>query len=151
MEASKRHQNMLGENPNSQLLILTDVVYPRLQVTFKGEDADRPALEIDVDSFIGVKRFKAKGKRITTFDVDTIEELEPTRFPEPELEPVNEPEDDNSQEPEADLESEDTANTQAEDTDGNDETPTPHESADEPENNNNKKNDGNAVQTTLDF
>ena len=151
MEASKRHQNMLGENPNSQLLILTDVVYPRLQVTFKGEDADRPALEIDVDSFIGVKRFKAKGKRITTFDVDTIEELEPTRFPEPELEPVNEPEDDNSQEPEADLESEDTANTQAEDTDGNDETPTPQESADEPENNNNKKNDGNAVQTTLDF
>lgn len=151
MEASKRHQNMLGENPNSQLLILTDVVYPRLQVTFKGEDADRPALEIDVDSFIGVKRFKAKGKRITTFDVDTIEELEPTRFPEPEPEPVKEPEDDNSQEPEADLESEDTANTQAEDTDGNDETPTPHESADEQENNNNKKNDGNAVQTTLDF
>ena len=151
MEASKRHQNMLGENPNSQLLILTDVVYPRLQVTFKGEDADRPALEIDVDSFIGVKRFKAKGKRITTFDVDTIEELEPTRFPEPEPEPVNEPEDDNSQEPEADLETEDTANTQAEDTDGNDETPTPQESADEPENNNNKKNDGNAVQTTLDF
>ena len=151
MEASKRHQNMLGENPNSQLLILTDVVYPRLQVTFKGEDADRPALEIDVDSFIGVKRFKAKGKRITTFDVDTIEELEPTRFPEPEPEPVNEPEDDNSQEPEADLETEDTANTQAEVTDGNDETPTPQESADEPENNNNKKNDGNAVQTTLDF
>ncbi|MDY6408238.1 MAG: DNA gyrase/topoisomerase IV subunit A [Prevotella sp.] len=151
MEASKRHQNMLGENPNSQLLILTDVVYPRLQVTFKGEDADRPALEIDVDSFIGVKRFKAKGKRITTFDVDTIEELEPTRFPEPEPEPVNEPEDDNSQEPEADLESEDTANTQAEDTDGNDETPTPQESVDELENNNNKKNDGNAVQTTLDF
>ncbi len=151
MEASKRHQNMLGENPNSQLLILTDVVYPRLQVTFKGEDADRPALEIDVDSFIGVKRFKAKGKRITTFDVDTIEEMEPTRFPEPEPEPVNEPEDDNSQEPEDDLETEDTANTQAEDTDGNDETPTPQESADEPENNNNKKNDGNAVQTTLDF
>ena len=151
MEASKRHQNMLGENPNSQLLILTDVVYPRLQVTFKGEDADRPALEIDVDSFIGVKRFKAKGKRITTFDVDTIEELEPTRFPEPEPEPVNEPEDDNSQEPEDDLETEDTANTQAEDTDGNDETPTPQESADEQENNNNKKNDGNAVQTTLDF
>lgn len=151
MEASKRHQNMLGENPNSQLLILTDVVYPRLQVTFKGEDADRPALEIDVDSFIGVKRFKAKGKRITTFDVDTIEELEPTRFPEPEPEPVNEPEDDNSQEPEADLKTEVTANTQAEDTDGNDETPMPHKSDDEPENNNNKKNDGNAVQTTLDF
>jgi topoisomerase-4 subunit A len=30
-----------------------------------------------------VKSFKAKGKRITTFSVERIEELEPTRFPEP--------------------------------------------------------------------
>jgi len=41
-------------------------------------------LEIDVEQFISVKGFKAKGKRITTFEVENIEELEPTRFPEPE-------------------------------------------------------------------
>ena len=31
-----------------------------------------------------MKGFKAKGKRLTTWTVDKIEELEPTRFPEEE-------------------------------------------------------------------
>lgn len=82
MEAIKKHQNYLGDNVNSKPILLTDVVYPRLQVTFGGVDAVRPALEIDVDSFIAVKGFKAKGKRISTFNIAKIEELEPTRFPE---------------------------------------------------------------------
>ena len=82
MEAIKKHQNYLGDNVNSKPILLTDVVYPRLQVTFGGVDVVRPALEIDVDSFIAVKGFKAKGKRISTFNIDKIEELEPTRFPE---------------------------------------------------------------------
>ena len=82
MEAIKKHQNYLGDNVNSKPILLTDVIYPRLQVTFGGVDAVRPALEIDVDSFIAVKGFKAKGKRISTFNIDKIEELEPTRFPE---------------------------------------------------------------------
>ena len=83
MEASKKKQNYIGENPDSKLVFLTDVAYPRLLVTFGGNDATRPAQEIDVEEFIAVKGFKAKGKRITTWEVDKIEELEPTRFPEP--------------------------------------------------------------------
>ena len=83
MEATKKKQNYIGENPDSKLVFLTDVVYPRLLVTFGGNDATRPAQEIDVEEFIAVKGFKAKGKRITTWEVDKIEELEPTRFPEP--------------------------------------------------------------------
>lgn len=83
MEATKKKQNYIGENPDSQLVFLTDVAYPRLLVTFGGNDATRPAQEIDVEEFIAVKGFKAKGKRITTWEVDKIEELEPTRFPEP--------------------------------------------------------------------
>ena len=38
------------------------------------------------DSFIGVKSFKAKGKRISTYNIAEIKELEPTRFPEPPAE-----------------------------------------------------------------
>ena len=34
--------------------------------------------------FVGVKSYKAKGKRLTTYAVECIEELEPTRMPEPE-------------------------------------------------------------------
>jgi topoisomerase-4 subunit A len=86
MEASKRHQNYLGENPGNKLIILTEQVYPRIKVTFGGNDAFRDPMEIDVDEFIAVKGFKAKGKRISTWEIASIEELEPLRFPESETE-----------------------------------------------------------------
>ena len=82
MEATKRHQNYLGENAENKLVLLSDVFYPRLKVTFAGHDSFRDTIEIDVDEFIGVKGFKANGKRISTYQIGTIEELEPTRFPE---------------------------------------------------------------------
>lgn len=82
--AQTRHLNFLGENPDSQFVLLTDTVYPRLKVVYGGADAFRDALEVDVESYIGVKSFKAKGKRLTTCAVDHIEELEPLRLPEPE-------------------------------------------------------------------
>lgn len=84
MEATKRHQSYLGENPNSQLILLTDTVYPRLLMTYGGADAVRGSEEIDVETFIMVKGFKAKGKRLTTLKIAKIEELEPLKFPEPE-------------------------------------------------------------------
>ena len=92
MEATKRHQNFLGDNPNSRLVLLTDTPYPRIRVTFKpaesrdGNPLQRPPMEIDMEQFVGVKGFKAKGKRISTWDVENIEELEPLRVPEPEPE-----------------------------------------------------------------
>ena len=74
--------NFTGENAKSELLLLTDEVYPRFKVHYGGADAFREPMEIDVDSFIAVKGFKAKGKRITTLNIDKIEELEPLRKPE---------------------------------------------------------------------
>ena len=92
-EASNKKLNFLGENKQNQLILMTDVVYPRIGVTFAGSDAFREALDIDVEEFIGIKSYKAKGKRITTYKVDTITELMPLRFPEPEesVEEVEEP------------------------------------------------------------
>ena len=83
MEAIRKHQNYLGENPSNKPVLLTDTAYPRLLVTFGGADGPRPPMEIDAESFISVKGFKAKGKRITTFCIANIEELEPLRIPEP--------------------------------------------------------------------
>ena len=84
MEGMKKHQSYIGENPNSIPVLLTDQVYPRIKVTFGGHDDYRDPMEIDAEEFIAVKGFKAKGKRLTTWQVEKIEELEPTRFPEPE-------------------------------------------------------------------
>ncbi len=82
-ESTSRKQNYLGENKANQLILLTDEYYPRLEVIFGGHDSFRDPMVIDADEFIAVKGFKAKGKRITTYTVETINELEPTRFPEP--------------------------------------------------------------------
>ena len=85
MDAMTKPQNFVGENANSRLVILTDVPFPRIKVTYGGHDAARSPEEIDAEQFIGQKGFKAKGKRISTWQIGTIEELEPVRFPEPEV------------------------------------------------------------------
>ena len=93
MEATKRKQNYLGDNTLSRQVLLTGEVYPRIKVTFGGNDAFREPLEIDAEQFIAVKGFKAKGKRISTWQIESIEELPPTRFPE---EPAENSDDDSS-------------------------------------------------------
>ncbi len=82
LEASKRKQCYLGENTNSQEVLLTDTPYPRIRVAYGGADQFREPEEIDVEQFIAVKGYKAKGKRLTTYQVADITELEPTRQPE---------------------------------------------------------------------
>ena len=85
-EATARKQNYLGENKNSSLILLTDECYPRLEVVFGGHDNFREPMVVEADEFIAVKGFKAKGKRLTTYTIETINELEPTRQPEPSQE-----------------------------------------------------------------
>ena len=97
MEASKKKQNYLGENINSKQILLTDQVYPRIQITYGGADEFRGKEEIDVEQFIAVKGYKAKGKRLTTNQIESIIELEPLRFPE---KPVENLEDTENQEEE---------------------------------------------------
>ena len=99
MEASKRKLNYLGDNPNSQLVLLTDVPYPRIRITFGGNDAFRDPMEVDAEQFISVKGFKARGKRLTTWSVESIEELEPLRQPEPAQDENEEASSDESEEP----------------------------------------------------
>lgn len=84
MDATIRKQNYLGDNPKSHLLLLTDEYYPRIEVIFGGLDKFRDALIIDAEEFVVTRSSKAKGKRITTYDIETINELEPTRFARPE-------------------------------------------------------------------
>ncbi|WP_019539712.1 DNA gyrase/topoisomerase IV subunit A [Proteiniphilum acetatigenes] len=86
-EPSEKPLHFVGDNTNSRLFLLTDTVYPRVKAIFGGHDDFREPLEIDVEEFIGVKSYKAKGKRISNYEVVEVEELEPLRFPEPEEEP----------------------------------------------------------------
>lgn len=105
-EQTAKRLNYLGENKHNQLILLSGEVYPRLQVVFGGHDSFREALIIEASDFVGVKSFKAKGKRLTTFTVDRIEELEPTRRPEPQedMEDADTPETENDNVAEEDNE-----------------------------------------------
>ncbi len=76
MEGTKRKQNYLGENSATRLVCLTDEPYPRFRITFGGGDAFREPLAVDAEEFVGVKGFKAKGKRLSTWTVDKIEQIE---------------------------------------------------------------------------
>jgi len=89
MDATKKKQNWLSENPSSQLILLTDTYYPRIQIVYGGADAFRGTEEIDAEQFIAVKGYKAKGKRLTIYALESITELEPTRFPEEKEAPEN--------------------------------------------------------------
>ena len=65
------------------MLHISCEVYPRFEVVFGGKDAEKTPVTIDVDEFIGIKSCKAKGKRICTWEIEAVKELEPTRYPEP--------------------------------------------------------------------
>lgn len=88
-EPSVKPQRFVGSEPESKVLLLTDTPFSRLEVVFGGVDAVRPPMIIESEDFIAVKSYKAKGKRITTFNIESVEELPPTRFPEPEQEFVS--------------------------------------------------------------
>ena len=84
MEAVSRKTGFIGENPDSSVILLTCEHFPRIEVVFSGGDAFREPLVVEAADFIGVKSAKAKGKRLTTYSVGEIRELEPLRYPSPE-------------------------------------------------------------------
>ena len=82
--SDNNEQCFISEGSGSRMVAISEDVYPRLQLTFKGKNASRGVEVIDVASFIGKKGLKAKGKRLSQYDVDTVEFIEP--LPVPELE-----------------------------------------------------------------
>lgn len=89
-EATAKKQSFIGENADSQLLLISDKKYPRFRVVFGGVDEFREPLVVDAVDYIGEKSYKAKGKRLTTYTVGNIEEIEPREVPEEEVEAVPE-------------------------------------------------------------
>lgn len=77
VEESEKLLCFVNEDPESKLISLTEVEYPRFEIHFGGKHKTREHEIIEVAEFIGVKSYKAKGKRLTSFLVDNIQEIEP--------------------------------------------------------------------------
>ena len=86
LEPTEKMLSFLEGEDAADFVCMTGVEGATLVITYKGAHASRPADEIDVDSFIGVKSHRAKGKRITTYDVATLHFVEPESVDEPESE-----------------------------------------------------------------
>jgi topoisomerase-4 subunit A len=82
-ESNGKPINFIGEIAENKLTLISDEAFPLLQVNFAATDRKEASTEeIDIESFIGVKGYKAKGKRLTTYVIESMEWLEPTRQPE---------------------------------------------------------------------
>ena len=77
LEVSDKTQYFLEEGAPMRFVTITYRKGATLEVTFGGNHAQRPQELIDVDEFIGIKSHRAKGKRITNYDVASLRFIEP--------------------------------------------------------------------------
>ncbi len=78
--------SFVGDNENSYFVCLSCEKHPQFEIFYGGKYKDRPSDVVVAEDFIAVKSFKARGKRISTFDIDKIVELDPLVFEEDSLE-----------------------------------------------------------------
>ncbi len=83
-EATARKQRFAGETDKSRVILLTDTAGAVFRVTFGAPDDFREPMEVHATEFIGVKRYTAKGKRLTTWVLADVEETEPDELPQAE-------------------------------------------------------------------
>ena len=79
LDAQLKVQNMLGENSDSKMTILTDREEAMFRITFV--DETKLPIDVNMSDFIEAKSAKAKGKRFSTLDIAKIEDI----TPEPEV------------------------------------------------------------------
>lgn len=97
VEESEKPQCFINEDPESKLISLTEVEYPRFEIRFGGKHKERENEIVEVSEFIGVKSFKAKGKRLTSYMVDNIQEIEPIVIKEAVVPPTEKPGEDSEE------------------------------------------------------
>ncbi len=76
-EIEGKRIRFVGEHPDNKLVSITWVHFPRLEIEFGGKHAERENEIIEVAEFIGVKSWKAKGKRLSNYSIENVKEIEP--------------------------------------------------------------------------
>lgn len=90
LEASEKTQWFLEEGAPMSFVAICDKAGAKLSIEFGGQHSQRPMEIIDVDEFIAVKSHRAKGKRLTTYDVARLTFIEPEEPEEVDTEDVDE-------------------------------------------------------------
>lgn len=87
LEPVEKLTSFIGDHPESKLIKLTEVEYPRFEIQFGGKNKSKNPEIIEVAEFIGIKSYRARGKRLTKYQVEMIMELEPLIHSEKVMEP----------------------------------------------------------------
>lgn len=88
LEAGDKIQYFLDADAPMRFVAITNRKGAKLSIEFGGQHSQRPMEIVDVDEFIAVKSHRAKGKRLTTFEVDKLTFIEPEE-PEEEAEDID--------------------------------------------------------------
>jgi len=90
-EATEKPARFIEEHSKTRFVLISEHDYPRLEIKFGGKHKKRETEIIEAADFIAIKSFKAKGKRLSNFEVAAVTELKPKRFKEKIVPPVSEP------------------------------------------------------------
>ncbi len=89
-EISEKPVSFIGDAESSKLIRITEMDYPRFEIEFGGKNKNRTNEIIEVAEFIGIKSYKAKGKRLSNYEVALVKELEPIKTKAEELQEAEE-------------------------------------------------------------
>jgi len=76
-ESTTNYTNFIDEHPESKLILISSHKYPQFELIFGGKNWERDSELIDADEFIAIKSFRAKGKRLSTYEIVEIKESDP--------------------------------------------------------------------------
>ncbi len=91
VDDSTKEQSFISESDGSYMIDYTYDKFPQVKLIFGGKHESREDEIIDAEEFIAVKSIKARGKRLSTYDLDKIRFDEPLQKEE-EIEEVPEAE-----------------------------------------------------------
>ncbi len=75
-ESATRRQVFASVSDESKIYLLTSTPSPLMEVHFGGHDRHRLPAEVEGEEFVGVKSYKAKGKRLSGYKVRSVEEIQ---------------------------------------------------------------------------
>jgi topoisomerase IV subunit A len=81
-ETMDKPVRFMEEHPKSRIVLLSENDFPRFELKFGGKHKKREPEVMEAADFIAEKSFKAKGKRLTTFEISSVTELKPIRHKE---------------------------------------------------------------------
>ncbi len=73
VEETEKSLSIIGDNSKSRLVLLTNTIGSEVELFFGGKHRKRENEIISADDFIAIKGIKARGKRVTIYEIEKLE------------------------------------------------------------------------------